>query len=401
MNGRTRNLARGIFPLAFVFSCFLFWWLPSVLLKLLGIKDTIKTSTLWISIGALVVFLIGYLIPQVAPKIRVVSANTTRLCNNVAYKASLVVFIPALLASVSFALMRLRVSYGEGGDIPLFYQAIFYTHLFLGYMFVASVPDFTGIYKKRTLIVSALLILPRLIVSLQWGRFFVGQSIFAILLIAMGRGWIRLSLKRWIQLAVVLCGVIFVPAITRGANILGQDQYGRPMIVDLFEGGNTLGFFQEYKDTLHSPCPPLLVSMTAQIVPYSLLGVCTINVGNIRNVPATINVLLTSHESNDLSTGTGGNFLLEFYLIAGVPAILLGSTLFGLSCRWFIEQIGHASIFAGIWSECLVRALFAPRNNLGYVFERIPSLVLATFLFIVLCKMIVLLQSPSAVKESI
>jgi len=36
--------------------------------------------------------------------------------------------------------------------------------------------------------------------------------------------------------------------------------------------------------------------------------------------------------------------------------------------------------FAGIWAECLTRTLLAPRGNLSYVLERIPSLVLTTLL---------------------
>ena len=42
------------------------------------------------------------------------------------------------------------------------------------------------------------------------------------------------------------------------------------------------------------------------------------------------------------------------------------------------------SLFVGIWVECLTRALLAPRGNLGYVYERIPSLVLATFFVVTL-----------------
>ena len=58
--------------------------------------------------------------------------------------------------------------------------------------------------------------------------------------------------------------------------------------------------------------------------------------------------------------------------------MILGSIIFGLTCRKFVEWIGYRSLYAGIWAECLSRALLAPRGSLGYVYERIPSLVLAT-----------------------
>lgn len=364
MSLRPNNGARWLFPLAFSFACFLFWWLPIILLLWLHLPNPIDRWTAVISILALAFFLAGYIVPQSGGKQHLVSALTLDLCERFAYKASLLIAIPAFAVGMRFAAYRAGLAYGEGSDIPFWYQAILYSHLFVGYMYLGSVPNMEGKNRKRFLLVSSLLILPRLVISLHWGRFFVGQTIVVVLLIAMARGWLRLSLTRTAQFVALAAAIIFVPSITRGDKVAGADVFGRPALLDLFQSGNTLPFFQDYRN-LRPECPPLVVSMTAKVVPYSWLHLCTMSVGNVNNTPAVLSSILTRNESNDLGSGTGSIYILELYLSGGLAAVFIGSALFGLSCRWFIEHLGQRSIVSGIWAECLVRALFAPREILA------------------------------------
>jgi len=60
--------------------------------------------------------------------------------------------------------------------------------------------------------------------------------------------------------------------------------------------------------------------------------------------------------------------------------------------------IGKRSLFSGIWAECLTRALMAPRGSLGYVYERIPSLVLSTLLVIVVVWLGKLIESENGLR---
>jgi hypothetical protein len=60
--------------------------------------------------------------------------------------------------------------------------------------------------------------------------------------------------------------------------------------------------------------------------------------------------------------------------------VVLGSLAFGFLCRLMTASLAARSLFSGIWAECLMRAVFAPRGTLGYVFEKVPWLVLATLL---------------------
>jgi hypothetical protein len=102
-------------------------------------------------------------------------------------------------------------------------------------------------------------------------------------------------------------------------------------------------------------------------------------------MPATLDRILTVNDPTTFEgtvAGTGSNYLLDLYLFSGMIAVFAGSAVFGFSCRRFVGWIGKRSLFSGIWAECLTRALMAPRGSLGYVYERIPSLVLATVLVV-------------------
>ena len=378
-----RNPLTLLFLLVFGGSCLLFWWLQSLLLTVwLGLNSSIEPRFLWISIGSLAIYTVAYLLPPIRLSGFISSGKTMDRCVAFSYRAILIWSVPAVLVALQFTAYRLTVAYGEGHGPSLVQQAILYVHLFLGLLFIGAIDEEHG-SRNRLRLVIVLTILPRLLISLRWGRFFAAQAILPILFIAVARGWLKIGPKRVLQILLLGLFILFVPAITRGDTVFGEGEDGRPQIVNYFGYMNTLGFFQDYTD-LHYTCQPLLVSLTAKIIPYHLLGACTIDVGDERGLPATLDVLLTKQYSDDFMAGTGGNYLLELYLLGGIPAIMGGTFIFALTCREFVEFLAHRSIFAGIWAECLSRALFAPRGNLGYVYERIPSLILATLAIVLL-----------------
>lgn len=100
-------------------------------------------------------------------------------------------------------------------------------------------------------------------------------------------------------------------------------------------------------------------------------------------------------------TGPGANYILELYLSGGIGAILVGSLVFGMTCRWFAGWIGRRSLFAGIWAECLTRGLLAPRGTLGYVYQLIPVLVVATGIVILVAMAAPRRREPAAEAERV
>jgi hypothetical protein len=365
----------------FIFACFLFWWLPSILFRVIVHQaDAVQDETIVISIFALVLFIAGYLLPVSNPSRSGISEPMLDACESFAYRAAILLFIPSLIIAVDLWRSHVGVDYGSATPIPRPYQAVLYTHLFFGFLYLgAANPEKQGWRRISTVVF--LVILPRLIESLHGGRFFLAQAVVPAVLIGIGRGWIRLSAKRMAQFAVLALFIIFVPSLTRGDDVKGQD--GR---IRFFAAGSSLRLYQENTGlSLSGRCPPLLVSFTAKIIPYGLLGVCVVDIGGLKNMPATLDRILTINDPSTFDgtvSGTGSNYLLDLYLFGGIFVVFAGSALFGFSCRRFVSWIGRRSLFSGIWAECLTRSLLAPRGSLGYVYERIPSLVLTTLLVV-------------------
>jgi len=363
---------------AFVLACLLFWWLPSILFRLFRLDDPVQNWALWVSFLGISAFAAGYFLPPIRFK-SLFSPQLTDTCETVSYKATLWMALPALALALQFFFSRSSVEYGQGENISFLHQVVLYTHMFFAFLFLGAART-SSQERRRAIVVSVLAIAPRLIISLRWGRFFLAQAIIPIVFIVLARGWLRLSRKRVLQLGALAVFVIFVPALSRGDSFFGQDE-----ALTFFQSGSSLRLFQDNLELNSAErCPPLLVSMTAKLVPYGLLDICTMEYKGMKGTPATLDRILTENDPRNEGTlyGTGSNYLLELYLTGGIGAIILGSILFGFTSRCFVYWVGERSLFAGIWAECLSRALFAPRSTLGYVYERIPTLLLATLMMI-------------------
>ncbi len=365
-----------LFALAFLGACGLFWWLPSLINRyVLDGFDLVANPILALSVVAAVVFLVGFfLLAPRKPAQPAAAGWELDGCADWGYAFALALALPALVLAVHFLLQRVQVEYGSGEGIPFVHQTVLYTHMFFCLLYLGAKRDAFD-DRGRLLLVIVLLLLPRLIVSLSWGRFFVAQAIVPVVLLALSRGWLRLNPLLIFNLLLVVALVIFLPAVLRGDQIFGDQE-----LVQFFAHGSTLRLFQNNLDfDLTGRCAPILVSLTAKIIPWGALHECTIDLWGQQQLPATLDRLLAYAEigSTDALVGPGSNYLLELFLFGGIGAIVFGSLLLGWGARWFIHWLSVPSIFAGIWVECLTRTLFAPRSNFGYVFERIPSLLLA------------------------
>lgn len=366
-----------LFALAFIGACGLFWWLPSFIYRVvLQVPDPVADPILIVSLLAVVVFLAGYffLAPRQSAR---PSPGGWELegCADWSYALSLALALPALVLAVHFAAVRIHVDYGSGEGIPFLHQAVLYAHMFFCLLFLGA-SQWDESTRRRILLVMLLLVLPRLLISIFWGRFFIVQAVVPVFLLAMSRGWLRMNAMLLVKLVLLAALIIFVPAMTRGDQFLGDVE-----ITQFFAAGSTLHLFQNNLDfDLSGRCEPLLVSLTAKLIPWGSLHECTIDVWGLHQIPATLDRLLASAEigSADSLVGPGSNYMLELFLFGGIGAIFVGSLLLGWSARWFIRWLSAPTISAGIWGECLTRTLFAPRGNFGYVYERVPSLLLAT-----------------------
>lgn len=372
-----RSASTLMFLVAFVFSCGLFWWLTSFLYRVvLKVPDPVQNWTLEISYVSVALFVAGYLMPVVTLPIRIVSGKFLDIAENFSYVAVMALTIPVLAVTAICARLLSGSAYGSSVGVPFYAQAIFYPYLFFGLMFLGAVKTGESMTRKIAL-VCALMILPRLLITLHYGRFFAAEAIVPIAFLAVARGWVGLTKKYVLGFILLALAIIFVPSYTRGDNLTGNNA-----LVRFFASGSNLQLFQNNVHlNLAGRCPPLLVSLTAKIVPYRHLGVCTIDYEGFRGKPATLERILTVNQvgsATDTGAGTGSNYMLELYLSGGMAVLIFGSIIFGYISKLMVYSLVNRSAFTGIWAMCLSRALFAPRGNLGYVFELVPGYVLAT-----------------------
>jgi hypothetical protein len=388
-----------LFLASFLASCLLFWWLLSLLYRgVLGIEDPVTTSTLGMSVLSAGLFAAGFSLPRFRATGSTISRATLDGCERLSYRMTVLLFPPAIGLAVLFAASTVGQVYGSV-NVTFADQTVYYLHLFFGFMFlgVARAPQ----SRRRIWIAVVLIALPRFVASMNYGRMFLAEGIVPMVLIAVARGFLQLSWKRTVQIAGLGLFIIVVPSLTRGdLSAAGEDAADAetPQIVHWFAGGSTLLVSQEYMDLdLTKRCPPLLVSLTGKLVPYALLHVCTITLSGMgasanvdtefaANLDRVVTYEVNGADGSMSNGGTGTSYLLELYLTAGLTGVVLGSFAFGAVCKFLANSLAARSLFSGIWAECLMRAVFSPRGMLGYVFEKVPGLLLATMLVVLISR---------------
>jgi hypothetical protein len=361
----------------------------------LEVGDPVTDSSLGLSLLSAALFAAGFCMARFRGRPRRLSAGSLDVCEDLAYKATLVLFAPAIGVAAALA----DAPYGAEGDVPLAAKAMFYLHLFFGFLFL-GVARADGRSKRRVWMAAAMIALPRILVSVHFGREFLAQGVVPILFLAVARGFLPLTRTRLSLVAALGLWILFVPSLTRGdpvfgggaAEAAGPDlgDAAVPAFVSWISGGSSLQVTQDYMNLdLDRRCPPLLVSLTAKLVPYGLLHVCTVSLSG-REMAASLDRLVTweanGADGSMRDGGVGTSYLLELYLTGGMAAVIVGSFGFGWVCRFFAVSMAGRSLFCGVWADCLMRAVWSPRCTLGYVYERVPGLLLASLLVLLIAR---------------
>lgn len=391
-----------LFLASFLGSCLLFWWLLSFLYRVvLGVEDPVTDRTLLMSILSVGLFVAGFSLVRFRAAGSTLLPATLDRCERLSYRITVLLSLPAIVLALVFAASAAGQIYGWV-HVSFADQIVYYLHLFFGFMYL-GVARGGPQSRKRIVIAVVLIALPRFVVSMHYGRMFLAEGVVPLVFIAVARGFLQLSWKRMMQIAALGLFIIFVPSITRGDPLFGtpgEDAANAetPAIVTWFAGGSTLYVTQQYLDMdLSRRCPPLLISLTGKVIPYALLHICTVTLSGVwtdtnvntewaANIDRLVTYDLNGADGSMNEGGTGTSYVLELYLTAGLTGVMLGSFLFGAACKFFATSMAARSLFSGIWAECLLRAIFSPRGNLGYVFEKVPALLLATMLVVLISR---------------
>lgn len=399
-----KTTPRYFYLFIFFGACIVFWWSPSIIIFINGYESFLKEETVIISLTAFIFFAFGYLLFK-DKYFMVFSYNNSLILKVNAFSKLLTIgfSIPSIVLAIVFYITRSALSYGEGDGVPLIYQAFFYAQLSFFFIYVASSSDEEK-KSKTFLFIVFISVLIRLIVSLKWGRFFLIQGVFPVLIIFVARNWIKITFKNILIFLLSGLFVFFVPSYFRGdfdqaKEIVTEIDFDKidkdSLALDYMKSSSTLKLFQDNKDDDYSKwCNPLIVSLTQKIIPYSVLDICVMDIWREKSLATTLDRILAYKElgpeiSQEVLNGPGSNYLLESYVsLGGVVGVCIVSFLLGIITAISFNSLTSVSLFGSIWLEVLTRAVLAPRGNIGYVFERIPMLLITTYGFIILSQLL-------------
>jgi hypothetical protein len=282
--------------------------------------------------------------------------------------------------------------------MPSLAQGLYYFHLFCGCMYLSTMRPQKH-HKQSAMIAALLVILPRAIIALNFFRQFLAFAVLPIIFIAIARGWIRLTAKRIVIIFLMGACIFVVPSIFRGdfksysSSLDGENLHLYAGNSRMYAGnwllmGSSLTVFDRFHTAkLLGQCSPLLVSLSEYIIPYRTFGICTVPfAGTVRAGDSNAIVTYMINGNGLTHGGTGATFLLDLYWFGGILAVCVGSLIMGCTCKFFVESMGHRSIFNGIWAECLMRSIFSIRGTYGFIYERIPISLLAIFLCVLVVR---------------
>ncbi len=127
-------------------------------------------------------------------RIKPVSCRVLDIVESFSYIAIAILSIPVIVIGGYYAKSLSGSAYGSSAGLPFAAQAIFYPYLFFGLLFLGVVKTRPRA-MHRIIAVCALMILPRAFIALHYGRFFVAEAIVPIALLAVARGWMKLTRK--------------------------------------------------------------------------------------------------------------------------------------------------------------------------------------------------------------
>lgn len=394
-----------IFAFLFFLSCLIFWWLPYFIYRFANIGHSVSNETLINSVIAFISFIAGYFIAYALfNKVRFRPLFFgDRTLNNLAYfteKALIAIAPVCIVFAISFFLMRLGHTYGEGPYMPFVFQLFFYMQIFLYYIY-ATVKSTEEYFSRKFIYITFTFLLTRLIVSLQWGRLFLAYSIVPLFLLLVARGVLQFNLKTVSLLFFAFVFLFFLIPLFRG-------DFERRTTEDIIElayviaYGGPIGLFDMYKDLsfkdlaryvgIEEYCNPLIVSVTAWLIPYKLIGECVLDIWQAEDRPATLDrifafIELGPKRAFETLYGPGSVYILELYFSFGESLIMvyLGSFVMGSIAGISFTRIRNKSIFGVAYLEILFKILFMPRSNVGQVFEKaIPFAIAVMILALIL-----------------
>ncbi|MDR5751969.1 MULTISPECIES: hypothetical protein [unclassified Caballeronia] len=281
-----------------------------------------------------------------------------------------------MVLSAAFIAMRWGVAYGEGDSMPYAFQIFFYTHLYT-YFFYLRFVDEQEIRRRRFLLVTLAVLLPRLLIATHWGRFFVGQAILPFVFALLVGGKVTVRARHLLMIAAGAGCIYFVLPLLRGDDIGGD---GTESVLRFIAAGGPVHLVGQVED-IDQTFPNTNFLMTGLVGPFApglLSAEERIDIWGEQGAPLTLDRAFASLEGIGFYslTGPGSVYVADLLVVGGVGALVVGSIVIGL----FLALAGAIYRLPVLYSIALFdivsKIVFLPRTSFTYLIDRIVILTL-------------------------
>lgn len=372
-------------PSLFLYSMALFQVIPVLYGFYTGYYDYDLTRQInFLSIG-IAAFTIGYLPYGLARRkalkqnIFNLSPYRSRTIFKIALYFSLILFPITALVAIQFFLSHRGGQYGLTPLVSSTEQLLFYSALSL-FCLALSV-NLKHIPLKWILALVAIVLLPRLLISLVYSRMFIFLALVPLLYsLYFSRLNYRLSPSKVITAFGLMALFVVLPTLTRDNSIVASQQRFEALIMN----GSSIPILEKYERYgIQRDQSYVFASVVLKSIPFPILipDNYRVDVWGIEGAVATLDRVLSSYENQgkDVFFGTGSNYLHELFIDFGWLGVVVGSILVGLLASYMEYKSTSSLFFRFIWLNILASFLFVPRSNVGYFLEKIP-LYIAIFL---------------------
>ncbi|GIW36924.1 MAG: hypothetical protein KatS3mg073_1069 [Meiothermus sp.] len=394
-------------PALFLYSLVLFQVLPLLYASITNFYAyDLTRQTLMLVVG-IPAFVLGY-IPFGLSRNRLLTSKRqtyllpehSRTIFKVAFWFSLLLFPITSTVAIRFFLERRGGQYGLTEPISSLEQLLFYAAL--SFLILALSVNLKHIPLNQVWFLVAIVLVPRLLVSLVYSRIFIFLAIVPLLYALYFSGLnYKLSLRKTVAAFAVLGLFLILPALTRDSSVINSQQRFETLIMN----GSSIPILEKYEQyEINRNQSYVFASVVLKSIPFSfpIPENYRIDVWGIEGAVATLDRVLSNYENQgrqDVFFGTGSNYLHELFIDFGWIGVIMGSFIVGLAAAYMEYRGVKSLLFRFLWLSVLTSFLFLPRSNVGYFIEKLP-LYLCFYLIAVLAVM-VLDASARTVREKV
>jgi hypothetical protein len=289
-----------------------------------------------------------------------------------------------MVLAMVFVGMRWGTEYGEGDSMPYVFQIFLYAHLYTFFFYLRFV-DGTEVKSQRFVLVSLAVLLPRLLISSHWGRFFVGQAILPFVFALLVGGNVKVRMRHLLTIIIGATCIYFVLPLIRGDDVGGQ---GTESVLRFIASGGPVHLVGQVEE-IDAAYPNVNFFKTGLVGPFapSLLSAEErIDIWGQEGAPLTLDRAFAELEGIGFYslTGPGSVYVADLLVLGGLGMLIAGSIVIGalLACTRSLYRLPVLLSLALF--DIFSKVVFLPRTSFTYLIDRIVILTVICY-FMLYC----------------